>query len=238
MHIYNKFTNEHLHCKKMNPDKYFVVSDLHLGNHYFNHRAFIAWLDQLPLNATLVLNGDIIDDPAKPLNGCHDAVLKRIIVESSRRSVVWIHGNHDADFQMKDIGKIRFLREWKIVDRLLIVHGHKLDNVMPSHPLFKWVFRRFHDLCVMAGLRDMHVAQYAKRWPRLYKVLNNRVAQNGMKLAKVNGCRAIACGHTHFAMDDNSSDIRYLNTGSWTEIPLHYLSIDSDSILLREWIYE
>ncbi len=222
----------------MNSNKYFVVSDLHLGNRYFNHQAFIAWLDQLPLNATLVLNGDIIDDPTQPLNGCHGSVLERIIAESSRRSVIWIYGNHDADFRTEDVGEIQFLREWNIGHQLLIVHGHKLDNVMPNHPVFKWFFRRFHDLCVMFGLRDMHVAQYAKRWPRLYKVLNNRVARNGIKFAKSKGFSAIVCGHTHFALDDNNSDVRYLNTGSWTELPLYYLSVDSDNIVLHEWVYE
>ena len=222
----------------MDSNKYFVVSDLHLGNRYFNHQAFMAWLDQLPLNATLVLNGDIIDDPTQPLNGCHGSVLKRIIAESSRRSVIWIHGNHDADFRMEDVGEIQFLREWNIGHQLLIVHGHKLDDVMPNHPVFKWFFRRFHDLCVMFGLRDMHVAQYAKHWPRLYKVLNNRVVRNGIKFAKSKGFSAIVCGHTHFALDDNNSDVRYLNTGSWTELPLHYLSVDSDNIVLHEWVYE
>ena len=47
----------------MEREKYFVVSDLHLGNNYFCHRAFIAWLDQLPLHATLVLNDDVLDSP-------------------------------------------------------------------------------------------------------------------------------------------------------------------------------
>ncbi len=222
----------------MNAVKYFVVSDLHIGNPYFNHKAFVAWLNHLPVNATLILNGDVVDDPAKTLNKCENLVLKRIIAESCQRTVVWIHGNHDADFHMENVGKIQFMRECNIENRLLIVHGHKLDDVMPNYPIFKWIFRRLHNLCIMFGLRDMHVAQYAKRWPRLYNILNSRVIENGMRLARSKGCGAIVCGHTHFALDQTNSDIRYLNTGSWTEDPLHYLKIDSDNIVLCEWDYE
>ena len=222
----------------MEREKYFVVSDLHLGNNYFCHRAFIAWLDQLPLHATLVLNGDIIDDPNRSLIGSHDSVLKRIIAESFHRPVIWIHGNHDAQFYMEDIGEITFVTEWFVGRRLLVVHGHKLDDVMPKYSVFKWAFRRFHDLSGLVGFRKMHVAQYAKRWPRLYKVLTNRVAQNGKKFASSRGFSAIACGHTHFPIDDVHSDVRYLNTGSWTERPLYYLSIDASDIFLCEWVYD
>ena len=58
---------------------YYIVSDLHLGNGYFHQRAFCAWLGELPEGATLILNGDVIDDPRRALSAAHDGVLQELI---------------------------------------------------------------------------------------------------------------------------------------------------------------
>lgn len=216
----------------MDDKLFYIVSDLHIGNAYFHQHAFDNWLQILPEKATLVLNGDVIDDPDFTLSNSHEQTLHRIVAESHQRRVIWVYGNHDADFQMVDSGEIEFVSEWTIEKRLHIVHGNNLDDLMPRHGLFKWVFRRVHHFFVALGLRDMHVAEYAKKWGLLYRVLNERVARNAVRLVEPLGFEAITCGHTHAAMDIKRAGKRYINTGAWTERPLHYVRVDTTSIAL------
>jgi UDP-2,3-diacylglucosamine pyrophosphatase LpxH len=219
----------------MTEQLFFIVSDLHLGSDYFHRRDFLSWLDELPEQATLILNGDIIDDPRQTLSPEHLAVLERLVSESHRRLVVWIYGNHDADFELADCGKIHFAHQWEIGKRLLVVHGNDLDDIMSRHGLFKWVFRRIHRLCTLLGWHDMHVAEYAKKWNFLYRVLNERVARHALLAAARLGFEAITCGHTHAVMDLERDGRRYLNTGSWTEKPLHYICVNERGMDLRPY---
>ena len=220
----------------MDAESCFIVSDLHLGSAYFHHRNFLAWLDALPVGAQLVLNGDIIDEPRRPLPDEHRAVLERLVCESHKRPVVWVYGNHDAEFELAASGQIQFVDSWEIERRLLIVHGDRLDKLMPKHGFFKWLFRRFHRLRVVLGFQNVHVAEYAKRWRLFYRVLNDHVAKNALRAARQQGFAAVVCGHTHAAMDLEHQGCRYFNTGSWTEVPLHFLEVAPDRIALR--IYE
>ncbi len=214
----------------------FIVSDLHLGSDYFHDGEFLAWLDALPAGAQLVLNGDIIDDPRYTLSAAHQAVLQRLVDESHRRSIVWVYGNHDASFSLDDPGQIQFVEHWHIDKRLLVVHGDDFDNVMPQHGLFKAVFRALHNLRIFLGFANVHVARYAKKWGFLYRVLNNRVAQNALSAARSQGFAAVTCGHTHAAMVVERGGVSYFNTGAWTERPLHFISVDADDIVLH--VYE
>ena len=216
----------------MDEKLFYIVSDLHLGNAYFHQHAFDNWLQTLPEKATLILNGDVIDDPDLPLSNAHEQTLHRIVAESHQRRVIWVYGNHDADFNMVDSGEIEFVSEWAIEKRLHIVHGNNLDDLMPRHSFFKWVFRRIHHLFVALGLRDMHVAEYAKKWGLIYRVLNERVARNAVRVIEHAGIEAITCGHTHAAMDVERGGKRYINTGAWTERPLHYIRVNTTSIEL------
>ena len=213
----------------------FIVSDLHLGSAYFYHRHFSAWLDALPPEVPLVLNGDVIDDPGQALPAAHRAVLERLVCESRARPVIWVHGNRDAHFRPAEPGQIRFVDSWRLDRRLLVVHGHRLDQLMPRYAAFKWVFRRLHRCRIWLGGGDAHVAQYAKQWPVLYRVLNEHVARNALRVARREGVAAIACGHTHAAMAIKRQGRYYFNTGAWTEKPLHFLEVAPDSITLQTY---
>ena len=212
-----------------------VVSDLHLGSEFFFHHRFLEWLDSLPLETILVLNGDTIDDPDEELPREHVAVLERLIEESQRREVVWVYGNHDADFFIEHAGNIRFVKHWEVERRLLVLHGHSLDQVMPRHIHFKRFFKLMHRALIALGFPKVHVAQYAKKWEFLYRVLNEHVMRNALRAARDNGFGAVACGHTHAAMQMKRDGRTYYNTGAWTEEPLHYLAVSRDGIGLRTY---
>ncbi len=213
----------------------FVVSDLHLGSAYFHHRHFSSWLDTLPKGVPLVLNGDVIDRPGQALPDAHRAVLERLVGESQSRPVIWVYGNRDAEFKLADSGQIRFVDSWRLDRRLLVIHGHRLDRLMPRHSAFKWVFRRFHRCRIWLGGRDAHVAEYAKKWPLLYRVLNEHVARNALRVAQQEGVEAVVCGHTHAAMAIERQGRRYFNTGAWTEKPFHFLEVAPDRMALHTY---
>lgn len=220
----------------MGVERSFIVSDLHLGSAYFHHETFVSWLEALPKGVQLVLNGDIIDEPRKPLPVEHRVVLERLVSESHARPVVWVYGNHDAEFKLAEQGEIEFVDRWEIERRLLVVHGDRLDRLMPRHGIFKWIFRRFHRLRVHLGFSNMHVAEYAKKWELFYRVLSEHVARNALRFAREQGFAAVVCGHTHAPMDIERDGLRYFNTGSWTEKPLHFLEVTPNNIALQ--IYE
>ena len=213
----------------------YIVSDLHLGSDYFHCDDFLAWLETLPEGARLVLNGDTIDKPKRPLGSEHRAVLQRLVDESCRRPVVWVHGNHDAHFVLDDPGQIQFVYCLQIDKRLLVVHGHDFDSLMPKHGIFKEIFRALHRLRILLGFPDVHVAHYAKKWNFFYRVLNERVANNALNGACDQGFAAVTCGHTHAAMEVERDGVRYINTGAWTEKPLHYISVDAETIALHTY---
>jgi len=91
-----------------------------------------------------------------------------------------------------------------------------------------------HDLRVKLGARPIHVAQYAKKWGILYKVLRKNVMRNAVNCALKNGYEGVTCGHTHYPEERIFNGIRYINTGSWTEAPAFYLLVTAEEMMLKK----
>ncbi len=213
----------------------YIVSDLHLGSEFFYRECFLAWLRQLPAGARLILNGDVIDDPTEQLPPAHAAVLRELAAAAAQRPVVWVRGNHDDGERHPGNSGMQFVDHWLIPGQVLVMHGDFLDDVMPRHEAFKWVFRRLHALRLLLGARRVHVAEYAKRWRLLYDVLDRHVARNAARRARELGCPTIVCGHTHAVTDRLIEGVRYVNTGAWTEKPLCYAVAGPDGVRLEEF---
>jgi UDP-2,3-diacylglucosamine pyrophosphatase LpxH len=205
-----------------------------LGSKFCEREKFVRFLDGLPPDAELVLNGDTIDRWHKELPPADEAVLRRLGEESLRRRVVWVYGNHDDGYTLPDPGRIEF-RPWhEIGKRLFVAHGFVFDNVMPRNRCFIAVFRLLHRLRIWLGAESVHVAFYAKKWKFLYGVLRRHVAGNAVEHAVENGFPAVTCGHTHFVEDVMVNGVRYINTGSWTEEPIVCLLVtDADMRLVK-----
>ena len=214
--------------------KHIITSDVHLGNIHSHGGTFLDFLQSLPDETALVLNGDTIDRWQTDLPEEHLRALDLLREESRRRSVIWLRGNHDETYVMDDPGDIEFRSSYAIGKRLFIAHGHDFDNVMPFHRGFIWLFRVLHQLRIWLGAESVHVAHYAKKFPGLYRVLQESVAQNAVEHARENGYEAVTCGHTHLVDDRMLSGVRYINTGSWTEVTKHYILADENEITLKQ----
>lgn len=210
-----------------------LVSDIHLGSPFCRAEAFGAWLKGLPPDVALALNGDILDNVRRELLAAHRDALNRLIEASLEREVVWVLGNHDDDLPWDRLGRITIARHLEIGRALLVTHGDFFDDLMPRSRIFIRLFAGLHALRLKLGAPHVHVAQYAKRWGVLYRLLNDNVSKNAVVGARSGGFGAVACGHTHYAMDATSNGIRYLNSGAWTEEPLHYLDVRDGKAQLK-----
>jgi UDP-2,3-diacylglucosamine pyrophosphatase LpxH len=212
-----------------------IISDVHLGSRHVKLDQLARFLDWLPPDVTLVLNGDTVDYRHRRPKPGHQQALDRIVAESRRRRVVWLSGNHDPKYRPKDPGAIEFAPSFSIGKRIFVQHGFYFDNIMPYHRLFIAVFRLAHRVRIWLGADAVHVAQYAKKWKFLYQILRRNVMRNAIEYARENGYTAVTCGHTHFTEDVVVDGIRYINTGSWTELPAYYLWVDDTQMELRQF---
>ena len=213
--------------------KVIIVSDLHIGSNFFHSEAFERFLQEIPQDHELVLNGDIIDSPFAKLNPSQQRILDLIEQISHRQKVVWVHGNHDNGYLLGRFGRVHFKRLHAVEDRLLIAHGDDFDEIMPKNQIFMKAFKLMHNLRIKLGAKPVHVAEYAKRWVYFYKVLRKNVMMNAVKYAQENGYAAVTCGHTHYAEDVVVNGVRYLNTGAWTESPAFFLHLSDDQMILN-----
>lgn len=213
----------------------YIVSDIHIGSRFGLMDAFIAFVNGLPPEATLILNGDVVDRWHGALAGRHLDALNAIRAAAARRPVVWVRGNHDEQFDAGPTpGLVIEEKGHAIAKRLYVAHGNDFDNIMPRNRVFVRTIRYFHHLRLRLGAEAVHVAFYAKRWRLLYRVLRNHVRGNAVEYARENGFAAVTCGHTHFVEDMTVDGIRYINTGAWTEKPVFALHVTDAAMTLEE----
>jgi UDP-2,3-diacylglucosamine pyrophosphatase LpxH len=144
-----------------------------------------------------------------------------------------VRGNHDDGYAKNGFKHIHFKTHYTIENRLLISHGYDFDEIMPRSQIFIKLFRLIHDIMIKFGSRPVHVANYAKNFELLYKVLRDNVMKNAVNYALKNGYEAVICGHTHYPEDRVYNGIRYMNTGAWTESPAFYLQMIGNEMTLN-----
>ena len=214
--------------------KAIVVSDLHIGSRYFLHENFMQFLENIPQDNEIILNGDIINNPYGKMKPADQQILDRFGEMSLGQKVVWVRGNHDNGYIPDNLGKIQIKQHYALQKRLFVTHGDFFDEVMPRSQMFIKAFKMLHDLRVKLGARPIHVAQYAKKWKSFYGYLRKNVMLNAVNYAAANGFEAVTCGHTHFAEEQFVYGIKYLNTGAWTEQPTYYVRVTDNEITLKK----
>jgi UDP-2,3-diacylglucosamine pyrophosphatase LpxH len=215
----------------------FVVSDLHIGSAYFHRRLFLRFIDTLKPGTTLVFNGDTIDTPRKELDAADVEVLDRIRKLAEKVSIVWVPGNHDPRHQPLQVDGITYIDTYHVDKRIVVMHGHQFDKGSLHRQLFIEAFRMFYRLSTRFSGEHVHEAEFAKSWKFLYNYLRRKVRTRAVNYAREHGYSAVACGHVHYAEDSDSSGVRYLNTGAWTESATFCVCISDDSIELHS-IYD
>jgi len=212
----------------------FIISDLHLGSSETRHEALLAFMDSLPGGATLVLNGDVANDATKRMPAVAGArtILDELRRQSFLRPVIWVDGNNDAGYRPENPGRIEFRSDLAFGRDLYVCHGHQFLAVPGSTVGLQKLMRRALLLIHRDRDRTMHIADYLQQVPPLYRLACRLVSRGAIRFARRNGYAAITCGHTHHAEALTTGGIQYFNTGTWTEMPAHYLEVtDNDFVL-------
>jgi UDP-2,3-diacylglucosamine pyrophosphatase LpxH len=211
-----------------------ITGDVHLGSRFCREGDFNQFLEALPPEATLVLNGDIVDR-YQQLTPDHFQILDKLRAISDSQPVIWVRGNHDREFSMCEPASIRFVPTYAIGTRVFVTHGDLYADTMPGRRLFKSLYWFFHNLRLLLGAKPVHVAFYAQRLSGLYRLFCGYVRRGATAYARSEGFLTVVCGHTHCAEDTEMRDgIRYLNTGSWVNRRHYCVCVDADAVTLME----
>ncbi len=219
-----------------------VLSDLHLGSPNSQVDLLVHLLSEILhgeiCTSRLILNGDVFDSiDFRRLRKLHWKVLSLIRKLSDRMDVVWLAGNHDGSANIvSHLLGVRVLEECVLVSgqrRILIFHGHQYDRFIQDHPIVTLLADTAYSLLQKLDRRHA-IARLAKRSSKIFLRCEDKIRTGARASAARHGCDAVICGHTHRAVEDDSKDIIYYNSGCWTERPCHYLAIQRGRIELRQ----
>ena len=212
-----------------------ITSDIHLGSRQSRATDFLAFLGALSAGDRLVLNGDVIMHFTREgsLPDGHAAVLEKLRAMSREREVIWLRGNNDRHFALRDPAAIIFAKDYLVDGMLYVAHGDRFDRLMPTLRCVLIPLRVVYEFCTRVVGTQTHVAAFAKRFPLVYNILNGHVARNAMAYARTHGLQAVTCGHTHHPEVREAGGIRYFNTGCWTEASARVLVVDGERISLQ-----
>jgi len=234
-----------------------IASDFHLGRYYCRIRTLLPFMRRLQCNR-LVINGDGIDlielpqwalpspganfvgqlesRAAQILPPSHYAVLQTVrIMAESGIDVIWVAGNHDAEFRNhfgeKFFGATlvdRVSMEMPDGKKALITHGDQFDVRIHAKNLHSWMWDRAFFMCMRADVIQNAMTD-ALKLPRfsLPKFLRRDL---GIGQSLLNDFRArmteyaaqtkhdvIMCGHIHEPEDASDGHVRRINSGDFTE---------------------
>ena len=76
------------------------------------------------------------------------------------------------------------------------------------------------------------IARHAKSKSKIFLRCVAKVQAAAVEYARKHGYDAVCCGHTHAAAAVVGGGVDYFNSGCWTEIPAHYLTVKAGRIEL------
>jgi UDP-2,3-diacylglucosamine pyrophosphatase LpxH len=168
----------------------------------------------------------------------HWKILSLLRKLSDRMDIFWLCGNHDGPAEIvSHLLGVRVLDEYILEsgdERILILHGHIFDEFLDAHPILTW----FGD-CIYWGLQKLDkshsMAKYAKHRSKTFLRCAQRIEDKSIEYARKRDCTAVCCGHTHHAVTRHTPQMRYYNSGCWTELPCTYLTVADGVVETRHY---
>lgn len=220
-----------------------ILSDIHLGSENCQAKLVCRMLQRIVDREVeakrLILNGDVFDSiDFRRLNKTHWKVLSLLRKLSDDLEIIWLAGNHDGSAEIIShlLGvtvKEDFLLE-SGDQRILVLHGHRFDDFLDSHPVLTWLGDCIYQFLQWID-RTHYFAKLAKRGSKTFLRCTKKIQDGAMELARRRHCHSVCCGHTHVAVADMAQPIPYFNSGCWTELPCHYLTVSCGAIRLNSF---
>lgn len=210
-----------------------IISDVHLGAEVSRPKALLATLKSHSFGR-LILLGDIFDDlNFNRLSREHWELLSYIRFLTNRKrkvEVIWVVGNHDellADIMKyligSDVKKYFFWEENG--KKFFAIHGHQFDYFLICNRFLStfatFLYRVVQKLDTKRQRFSRHIKRASKSWLRV----SEAVAKGAVKVGRRKGADYVFCGHTHKALHMALGNVKYFNTGCWTDIPSNYITI-------------
>ncbi len=214
----------------------FLFSDVHLGSDVSRSKELLEVLQSYSFKR-LILLGDIFDDlNFKRLRRDHWEMLSwlRKLSDPDRNvEIVWILGNHDvllenvSHFIGIDVcDKYAWEQQGK---RFLAIHGHQFDRFLEENVVISEIATLLYLLVQKLDTRRQRFSRLLKRLSKKWLRLSNQVAVRAARYGRMQGADYVFCGHTHRAARLQLEGVSYFNTGCWTDIPSHFITVDAEN---------
>lgn len=214
----------------------FLFSDLHLGSDVSRCKELMQVLQSYRFKR-LILLGDIFDDlNFKRLRRDHWEMLswlRKLSNPDRMVDIIWILGNHDLLLENVShfVGiEVRDKYTWQHRGkRFLAIHGHQFDRFLEKNVLISDIATTLYILAQKLDTRRQRFSRLLKRLSKKWLRLSNQVALRAAQYARMQGVDYVFCGHTHRAVALEIEGVGYFNTGCWTDMPSHFITIDSEN---------
>jgi UDP-2,3-diacylglucosamine pyrophosphatase LpxH len=220
-----------------------ILSDLHLGSEISRAEQATRMLRENRFRR-LILLGDIFSDlNFGRLTKPHWKFLSYIRKLSNPKrgiEVVWVEGNHDrglTDVMSHLVGVGVYEQyEWEFEGRRhLAIHGHQFDRFAINNLLLSKVGTLLHLQLQKLDFKGKAFSRFLDRVNARWLRLSAKVASGAILHARMHHADRVFCGHTHQAQSCERDGVAYYNSGSWTDFPPTYLTIDSEGVHVHEY---
>jgi UDP-2,3-diacylglucosamine pyrophosphatase LpxH len=220
-----------------------ILSDLHLGSEISRAEQATRMLRENRFRR-LILLGDIFSDlNFGRLTKPHWKFLGYIRKLSNPKrgiEVVWVEGNHDrglSNIMSHLVGvKVYEEYEWEFEGRRhLAIHGHQFDRFAVNNLLLSTVGTLLHLQLQKLDFKGKRFSRFLDRLNARWLRLSAKVASGAILHARMRHADRVFCGHTHQAQFCEGDGVAYYNSGSWTDFPPAYLTIDSEGVRIHEY---
>lgn len=206
-----------------------IMSDFHLGSAVSKTEKILEVLNNTKFDR-LIINGDLLDSHNfKRFKKQHWKVLSTIRKLTRTHKVVFIFGNHESNLKIISlILGIDFLPEynWEINGRkFLATHGHRSDSWISKRPILTEIFTGIYYYIQLIDKKQF-ICKFLKLKSKSILKVDKMMRNGAFQLAEKRNVDFITHGHSHLADKEIRGKIEYMNSGSFSENPCHYILID------------
>lgn len=214
-----------------------IISDIHLGSKLSQTEMLITFLKNISFDR-LIINGDVFDSiNMKRLNKHHWkvlSVLRKITDKDKGREVIWIRGNHDgfSDLLTQLLGiKVynEFIFKWNNKN-VPALHGDVFDVYTSKHPILSEVADIIYKFAISIDPVKNRVSKFLKKNTKAFLRNAQIVRERSLSYGKHKNADIVCCGHTHHPEMEDVGKMTYLNSGSWTTHPTHFIGFSKDKV--------
>jgi predicted phosphodiesterase len=189
----------------------------------------------------LILNGDVFDDlNFKRLKADDWKFLSYVRKMSNPKTgveVIWVIGNHDggvADVLSHLLGvPVHEEYVFEVAGRIHVaIHGHQFDMWVTNRVVVTAVATALYTMLQVVD-RKHRVSRWVKRTSKRILRMGDKIGHAATRHAKQHhNADVVHCGHTHIATEAEINGVRYVNSGSWTDAPSQYVTVEQDGTVI------